>query len=94
MSQELLNPGVQDIVADLLSTAEGQQIYLTPIAGAAGGRWAALQQAAARQGHVALGVQRGGTNHLNPAGDFALADGDRAITVGAARLQRLAAGAA
>lgn len=93
MSQELLNPGVQDIVADLLSTAEGQQLYLTPITGAAGGRWTALQQSAARQGHVALGVQRAGVNHLNPPADYALADGDRVITVGAVRLKALGLGA-
>ncbi|MFO1327762.1 MAG: potassium channel family protein [Rubrivivax sp.] len=94
MSQELLNPGVQDIVADLLSTAEGQQLYLTPVSGAAGARWAALQRAAARQGHVALGLQRSGANHLNPAADFVLADGDLVVTVGAARIQSLDAGAA
>jgi voltage-gated potassium channel len=89
MSQELLNPGVQDIVADLLSTGEGQQLYLTPLGAPAGTGLAALQQAAAQQGHVLLGVQRAGVNHLNPGAGFQLADGDLAISMGAHRLQRL-----
>lgn len=88
MSQELLNPGVQDIVADLLSTAEGQQLYLTPLQGAGG--LAQLQQQLARQGHVLLGVQRAGVNHLNPGAGFALAEGDRAISMGPRRLPALA----
>ncbi len=89
MSQELLNPGVQDIVADLLSTGEGQQLYLTPVPGSAGAGLAALQQAAVQRGHVLLGVQRAGSNHLNPAPGFLLADGDLAITMGASRLAAL-----
>jgi voltage-gated potassium channel len=70
----LLNPGVQDIVADLLSTGEGQQLYLTPVPGSAGAGLAALQQAAVQRGHVLLGVQRAGSNHLNPAPGFLLAE--------------------
>lgn len=89
MSQELLNPGVQDIVADLLSTAEGQQLYLTPLQAPPGTGLAALQQAVAQQGHVLMGVQRSGINHLNPGAGFALADGDKAITMGAGRLPKL-----
>lgn len=86
MSQELLNPGVQDIVADLMSTAEGQQLYLTPVQAAGGADLAALRQTLAARGHVFLGVQRGGANHLNPASTFTLAEGDRAISMGPQRL--------
>lgn len=93
MSQELLNPGVQDIVADLLSTGEGQQFYLTPVAlGSAAGTFGALRDAAARSEHIVIGVRRGGTNHLNLAAGFPLAAGDQAITVGAKRLASLALG--
>ena len=85
VSQELLNPGVQDIVGDLLSTGQGQQLYLTPLQSASRLRLDSLQQAATRQGHVLLGVQRAGVNHLNPPAGFELADGDRAITMGTRR---------
>ena len=60
MSQELLNPGVQDIVADLLSTGTGQQLYLTPVKAQAGATYQALQAAVVGHGHVALGVRRAG----------------------------------
>lgn len=86
MSQELLNPGVQEIVADLLSTAEGQQFYLTPVRSVPGAAAKALRAAAAGSGHVLLGVQRGGSNHLNPPEGFALAAGDLAITIGGRRV--------
>ena len=89
MSQELLNPGVQEIVADLLSTTEGQQLYLTPLKVAAGATCGVLQQQLSAQGHVLLGVQRAGSNHLNPPAGFALADGDCAVSMGATRLARL-----
>lgn len=91
MSQELLNPGVQDIVADLLSTGEGQQFYLTPLAVAApgGATFATLRDAAAKAGHIALGVRRAGVNHLNLPAGFALTAGDAAITVGEKRLASL-----
>ena len=94
MSQELLNPGVQDIVADLLSTGEGQQLYLTPLVAPAGQGMAALRQATVQQGHVLLGVRRAGVNHLNPEAGFTLADGDLAISMGARRIARLALPAA
>lgn len=89
MSQELLNPGVQEIVADLLSTGEGQQLYLTPLSAAAGSSVHTLRAAAAAHGHVLLGVQRAGSNHLNPEAGFVLAADDLAITMGRQRLASL-----
>lgn len=89
VSQELLNPGVQEVVADLLSTNEGQQFYLTPVTGGGAAAFSSLQQAAAKAGHIALGVRRGGANHLNIAADFKLAAGDAAITMGEKRLKEL-----
>jgi voltage-gated potassium channel len=89
MSQELLNPGAQDIIADLMSTGEGQQLYLTPLRLAPGTSMTLLQQHAAHHGHVLLGVQRGGVNHLNPGDEFELAADDKAITMGAQRVALL-----
>ncbi len=89
MSQELLNPGAQDIVADLLSTAEGQQLYLTPLRCAPASSLQSLRQLVTAHGHVLLGVQRDGHNHLNPVAGFVLQEGDCAITMGAQRLTAL-----
>jgi voltage-gated potassium channel len=86
MSQELLNPGVQEVVADLLSTANGQQLYLTAVQAPTGADLAALQQALARVGHVLMGVQRAGVNHLNPSPEQPLLAGDKAISMGSRRL--------
>lgn len=85
MTQELLNPGVQEIVADLLSTGDGQQIYLTPLPEGSPPPLEALRAALGRQGHVLLGVQRGGHNHLNPPAGFVPAAGDRLVSMGPAR---------
>lgn len=85
MAQELLNPGVQDIVAELLSTRVGQQIYLTALPDGAAPSLEALRAALARQGHVLMGLQRGGVNHLNPDGAFVPLAGDRVVSMGSAR---------
>ena len=90
MSQELLNPGVQEIVADLLSTGTGQQLYLTPIKASAGATYQLLQAAVARDGHVALGVRRAGVNQLNLAPAFVLNQGDSVITMGEKRIGEIA----
>jgi len=89
VSQELLNPGVQEVIADLLSTGEGQQFYLTPVVAGADAVFSSLQQVAAKAGHIALGLRRNGVNHLNVVPGFKLAAGDAAITVGEARLPQL-----
>jgi voltage-gated potassium channel len=89
VTQELLNPGAQDIVADLLSTTQGQQLYVLPLAAEAGCSVAQLRSAAASQGHVLLGLQRQGKHLLNPQPSHALEAGDKAITVGPQRLQTL-----
>jgi voltage-gated potassium channel len=89
VTQELLNPGAQDIVADLLSTSQGQQLYVLPVATTADRRVAELSAAAAAQGHVLLGLQRDGKHLLNPPQVLALQAGDKAITVGPNRLREL-----
>ena len=59
-----LTASLQDIVADLLSTAEGQQLYLTPLKVSAGATCSALQQRLAAQGHVLLGENGAGKSTL------------------------------
>ncbi len=88
VAQELLNPGVQDVVQDLVSMG-GQQIYLAPYAGAAPASFAQIADAARRQGHLALGLRRGGEVLLNPAAEVSIAPGDLVVTMGAGQIAGL-----
>jgi voltage-gated potassium channel len=88
ISHELLNPGAQDLIEELLSSATGQQLYLTIIPvevdiSSYGDLGARCHQAK----HVLIGLRRGGEQIFNPADEFPLAPGDAAITIGERRLQ-------
>lgn len=87
LSQELLNPGAQEVVGELMSSLQGQNIYITPLpAGCALADVSALATRCRERGHLLLGLRRGGANQLNPPASSALAAGDAAITIGEARL--------
>lgn len=88
VSQELLNPGTQDIVADLLSNSQGQQLYLTPIVMRTGQRFQDVADSAAAAGHVAIGLQRQNVNQLNVAPNYPLQPDDKVVTIGARRVDR------
>lgn len=88
VSQELLNPGTQDIVADLLSNGQGQQLYLTPVTMSTGQRFKEVAERAAAVGHVAIGLRRQHVNHLNVAPDYPLQPDDMVVTIGARRVNR------
>ncbi len=86
VSQELLNPGTQDIVADLLSNGQGQQLYLTPIKMAAGRCFQDVAERAAAADHVAIGLRRNNVNQLNVGPDYPVQADDLAVTIGAHRV--------
>jgi voltage-gated potassium channel len=86
VTQELLNPGAQDILADLLSTTSGQQLYTAPVRFSPGCTVVQLRSSAAAKGHVLIGLQRAGQHILNPSDQLTLAEGDKAITIGDRRL--------
>jgi voltage-gated potassium channel len=87
LSNELLNPGVQDILDELTSNLTGQQFYLTPFQGKAAASYAALSDACKARGHLMVGIQRGRDRLLNLAGDFKVEPGDMIVTIGAARIE-------
>ncbi|MFZ5774537.1 MAG: potassium channel family protein [Thermodesulfobacteriota bacterium] len=93
ISQELLNPGVQEVVDELLSNLGGQQLYFSPIQlGGEPARAAELAEVCGRRGHLLVGIRRGGRMQLNLTGDFALAGQDRAITIGPERVSGFVVG--
>lgn len=88
LSQELLNPGVQEVIDDILSSKRGQQIYFVPFEGAAT-TFAELVSTCRKLGHIALGVSSERGTLVNPTGDTPVKAGDRVITIGPGRINKL-----
>jgi voltage-gated potassium channel len=85
ISQELLNPGIQEVMADLLTLGNGQQLYLAQISSDC--RFSELSSRCSRHGHIALGFAcPGGLVKLNPPADEIISAGCRLVTIGASRL--------
>lgn len=85
ISNEVIHPGIQDVLGELL-TVSGQQLHLVATAAASFGDAAKL---ARDQGHIAIGLRRKGQTVINlPAGSRLEAD-DLVVTIGDRRLERL-----
>lgn len=88
ISHELLNPGAQELIEELLSSATGQQLYLTIIpTEVAISCYQNLRERCHQAKHVLIGLRRGSEQIFNPADDFPVVGGDAAITIGERRLQ-------
>lgn len=88
ISHELLNPGAQELIEELLSSATGQQLYLTIIpTEVVISYYRDLRERCHQAKHVLIGLRRGGEQIFNPADDFPVVGGDAAITIGERRLQ-------
>lgn len=85
LSQEVVNPGVHEVVAQLTSTLRGQQVYLTPYAGTA--TFAALGDRCRRVGHLLLGLRDSSGLSLNLPGDHPVPTGSELVTIGPSRLR-------
>jgi voltage-gated potassium channel len=87
VSQELLNPGVQDVINDMLSARDGQQIYFTEVIRDV--PFVELVQICKNTNHLALGIRSSGGIRLNVPESTLVRKGDALITIGASRLPRL-----
>ena len=86
LSQELLNPGVQEVMDELLSNTSGHQIYLTGLVlGVPARRYSDLNALCHAQGHLVLGLRRSGKVLLHLSDESLLLDQDQVITIGAVR---------
>ncbi|MBI4911372.1 MAG: NAD-binding protein [Acidobacteria bacterium] len=83
--QELQDPGVKAIIADLCSDTAGHQLYFIPVEGAEGRRYADLVQWGVNHQCAVLGYRRGGETRLACSAEEGLAPGDRAVLVAADR---------
>jgi voltage-gated potassium channel len=85
ISQELLNPGVQEVVNDVLSARDGQQIYFTEVNRDA--PYAEFVKICRNHLHLALGIKAsGGGIRLNVPEPTLVRKGDSLITIGASRI--------
>jgi voltage-gated potassium channel len=87
LSHELLSPGVQEVIEELTSNLRGQRVHVAPFQGKSPAAFARVVEDCRAGGHLAIGVQRGGSTHLNVASDFSVEPGDKVITIGAERLR-------
>ncbi len=87
ISQELLNPGVQGVIADLFSARSGQQIYFTQVSRSETFR--ELSEHCRTKGHLALGLGREGNIRLNIPDMEKVDAGDQVVTIGASRPESL-----
>ncbi len=83
--QELLDPGVQEVVEELVSVRVGQQILVLPIQDADQCRLAALRENLSGQNILLIGIKQGNQVRLNPDPDLLLQTGDEAICIGDTR---------
>lgn len=87
LSQELLNPGVQEVINDLLSARDGQQIYFIEVSREA--PFGELAGICRERQHLALGISSAGGIRLNAPETALVAKGDSLITIGPSRLPAL-----
>ncbi|MBI4872320.1 MAG: NAD-binding protein [Candidatus Riflebacteria bacterium] len=86
---ELLDPGAQDVVEDLLSIRVGQQLYVLPVHDVENRRVTELRDCLGKLSILLIGLKRGKETRLNPAPDTPLEAGDRAICIGTTRPDRV-----
>lgn len=88
LSQELLNPGIQEVLGDLLTLTQGQQLYLVSVTRPGTFEQLALQ--CRTRGHLALGsVCNEQGVRLNLPGEAPIAAGCRLVTIGPDRLDSI-----
>lgn len=84
IAQELLNPGVQEVMADLVSSKGGQQMYVLPVPGAT--TFGDLAGECRRKGHLALGLSSAEGVRLNVPETHPVQACDRLVTLGPSRI--------
>jgi voltage-gated potassium channel len=91
ISSEVVNPGVQEVVEELLSNLRGQQLYFTRIEVETALTYARVAAACRRQSHLAIGIRRGHQTNLNLEDGFVLEPGDEVVTIGKTRIDAIRA---
>lgn len=85
LSQELLDPGASDVIAQMTSNLSGQQVYISELTPNLL-EYREVQEACQAQGHVGIGLRRNGSVALNPDPAHRIEAGDTVITIGPNRI--------
>lgn len=88
LSNELLNPGVQEVIDELTTNLRGQQIVITPVE-SEGLSYAQAAKRCRDAGHIPIGARLAGVKHLNLTDDPKLSVGDALISIGKTKLRAL-----
>jgi voltage-gated potassium channel len=86
LSNELMNPGVQEVVELLTTNLKGDQIYITSIESKGKHTFGTLTAKVRGEGHIAIGVRQAKKIQLNVSPELALRAGDELVTIGPRRL--------
>jgi voltage-gated potassium channel len=85
--QELQDPGIKDLVMDLLSDIGGHQFYVAPLGTLKEWTYAELVRWGLAQRVTVLGIRREGKDLLGCAGEEKLLPTDRVLLIGTERVQ-------
>ncbi len=85
MVQELLDPGVQGVIDQLVSTAYGQQIFVVDLESSMSKTYRELREWSADQEALLMGFERDNKTEINPRGKTKIVDGDKLIFVATKR---------
>ncbi|MCP4700587.1 MAG: hypothetical protein GY862_27600 [Gammaproteobacteria bacterium] len=89
IAQELLDPGVKDVIHELTSSISDQRIYLVPIKQMQDWKYKGLVLWGLAHGCSVLGLMRGGTTLLHCGSDDEINDTDKAILIGKERVTEI-----
>ena len=82
LGSEVLNPGVQDVIEELMSATHGQRFCFTPVEVGGGATFQDVVARCRESGHILIGLRRGRAVQLNVASRTPLQKGDELVTIG------------
>jgi voltage-gated potassium channel len=85
MVQEMLDPGVKQVISEITSNTFGQQIYIVPLSAMKDWNYSQLTAWACSKNLLLMGLQREGRVYLNCSADFVVKPEDRVIVLAAER---------
>lgn len=86
IGNEVLQPGAQHVVDDLLSTTTTQQLCISPMPGGLS-TFGDVAEVCRKHKHIPVGILRGTESLVNAEPDLKVAPGDRIISIGSQRLR-------
>lgn len=82
LGSEALNPGVQDVIDELMSVTRGQRFCFTRVDGPGEAPFKELAARASARGHIPIGVRRGHDVELNVHPATPVKRGDEIVSIG------------